>query len=60
MDIQIENTGSIVLIRPLTGTAMDWLQEKTDGQWFGNALACEPRYIDDIIEGLIDDGFEVG
>ena len=59
MDIQVENHGSIFLVKPLTNKAIKWLQENTNGQWLGNALACEPRYIEDLVEGLYEEGFEI-
>ena len=53
----IENHGSLVLIRPLTNDVQEWLEEHTDGQWFGNALVVEPRYVLPLVEGLIEEGF---
>ena len=53
----IENHGSLVLVRPLTADVEAWLQEHTDGQWFGNALVVEPRYVGDLVLGLVAEGF---
>jgi len=53
----IENHGSIVLVRPLTSDVSAWLGEHTDGQWFGNALVVEPRYVEALVEGMIAEGF---
>ena len=55
----IENHGSIVLIRPLTSDVDAWLRASTDAeaQWFGGALVVEPRYVEDLIEGLVAEGF---
>ena len=55
----VENHGSIVLVRPLTADVRTWLEEHTDdeAQWFGNALCVEPRYVEDIVLGLIEEGF---
>jgi hypothetical protein len=58
-DILIENTGSIVLFRAVKADAQAWLEEHTDGQWFGNALAVEPRYVSDLVYGLELYGYEV-
>lgn len=54
----IENHGSIVLIRPHTADCADWLRENTasDAQWFGGALVVEPRYVEPIVDGLIAEG----
>lgn len=54
----IENHGSIVLIRPLTDEVAEWMHENTDGQWFGDALAVEHRYVEPLVQGMIDEGFD--
>ena len=55
----IENHGSIVLVRPLTPDVNEWLEENTadEAQWFGGALVVEPRYLEPLVAGLIDEGF---
>lgn len=58
-DVEIRNEGSIMLFVPNTDEAHDWLQEHTDGQWFGNALVVEPRYAGPLAEGLVDAGLSV-
>jgi len=58
----IENHGSIFLFRPRTGYAADWLRENvaSEGwQWFGGALAVEPRYAGQLVCGIEDAGFSV-
>jgi hypothetical protein len=61
VDIQVENHGTLFLLRPLTEAGQTWLEEHTVGetQWFGGALAVEPRYVLDIVLGAQDDGLEV-
>jgi hypothetical protein len=61
VDIRVEYHGSLWLVRPLTKAATAWLQENVagDAQYFGNALAVEPRYIDDLVEGISGSGLEV-
>ena len=61
-DFQIEDHGSICLVRPLNDAARDWLDEHVEAegwQWMGNALACEPRYLPDLADGIEADGFTV-
>lgn len=61
-DVVIENHGSVTLVRPLTPAAHEWVDEHVplEGwQWFGGAFACEPRYVDNLIEGMINNGLEV-
>lgn len=53
----VENHGTIVLVRPLTTDVEEWLQEHTDGQWFGRALCVEPRYVEELVRGLVEEGF---
>lgn len=61
MDVIVENHGSLVLIRPMHSEAMTWLETHTpeDAQWFGGALVVEPRYVNDIINGMWVDGLAV-
>jgi hypothetical protein len=60
-DVNIENHGSLVLIRPLTEAASDWLDENIseDAQHFGGAVVVGPRYVEAIVEGMQNDGLEV-
>jgi hypothetical protein len=61
LDIQVENHGSIILLRPTSTFGQDWLEAniQLDAQMFGNAVACEPRYVRDIVRGARDDGLAV-
>jgi hypothetical protein len=58
-DIQVENHGTILLFRPQTDAAREWLTAHVDSeaQWFGGALVVEPRYAADLAQGLEDEGF---
>ncbi len=63
-DIQVENHGSIILLRPLTTYGADWIEQNVlsvndEAQTFGGALVCEPRYVAAIIEGAQADDLEV-
>jgi hypothetical protein len=58
-DARVEGHGSVVLVRPLTDDACAWLTEHTDGTWFGNALAVEPRYVCNLVAGMREHGFVV-
>ncbi len=59
LDAQVENHGSVLLVRPLTEAALAWLTENTDGTWFGDALAVEPRYVCNLVAGMRESGFVV-
>ena len=60
-DVEVENHGSIVLVRPLTPAAKDWIAEHVAGEttYWAGAVACEPRYVDDLIDGMMGDGLVV-
>jgi hypothetical protein len=62
-DIIVENHGSVALLRPMTDAGREWIDENvpTEGwQWLGGALSCEPRYVENIVEGATGDGLVVG
>lgn len=56
MRTQIENHGSLVLVRPLDEEAHTWLQENTEGTWWGGALVVEPRYLEGLLAGMAECG----
>lgn len=61
-DFLVVNHGSIVTFKPLTDDAQEWCEEKLQGEdtlMFGGAYVVEPRYADDIMEGIINDGLTV-
>ena len=49
---QIENHGTILLVRPLTDDAAEWLEYSApeDAQFIGAAMAVEPRYLMGVIQ----------
>lgn len=60
-DFTVYNHGSIVSFRPNTAAASAWCEEHLpdDATWFGGSVAIEPRYIDAIVDGAINDGLVV-
>ena len=58
-DARVEGHGSVVVVRPLTDDALAWLTVHTDGTWFGDALAVEPRYVCNLVAGMRESGFRV-
>jgi hypothetical protein len=60
-DVDLSLHGSIDLLTPLTPEAQAWMKDNIpdDALWFGGALAVEPRYAPDIVQGMIDDGLTV-
>lgn len=60
-DYTFECMGSVWLCRPQNHTAREHLRMNTseEAQWFGNALAVEPRYVADLAQQLDGNGFSV-
>lgn len=58
-DFAVENHGSIFLVRPINPEVKNWLVENVSGenQWFGGAMVVEPRYVDNLVDGLESSGF---
>lgn len=62
MDITVTYHGSIVMIAVETESARRWVETNVPlepWQWMGNTFPCEPRYLEDLITGMRDDGLEV-
>jgi len=61
-DVEVEDLGSIVLLRPKSDAAREWIDENLqleDWQWYEGGAAIEHGYADAIIEGMKDDGLNV-
>lgn len=58
-DVLVTFDGSLFLFEPRTDAAREWLEEHTDGQWWGGALVVEHRYAHDLASGLKQDGLVV-
>ena len=62
LDVQIENYGSIWLITPMTASARQWIEENVGAeswQWIGGRLDVEPRYIENLANGMQAAGLSV-
>ena len=61
-DVLIENHGSVAMFTPMTPDAHRWVEEHVEiepWQRLGCSVACEPRYLDHLIEGMQEDGLIV-
>lgn len=61
-DIRLENYGSVTMLRPLTEDGRDWMRENVQAeswQWFGGALAAEPRMCVAVVDGAEADGLMI-
>jgi len=61
VDAQVENHGSLFLFHLRTDAAREFVAEHVseDAQYFDHALAVEPRYAQDLAQGMINEGLEV-
>jgi hypothetical protein len=60
-DVVIRNEGSLILFHLLTPEAHEFVDRNVseDAQYFGNALAVEPRYAECLANGMIEAGLEL-
>jgi hypothetical protein len=60
-DFAITDHGLLVLFQPLTDHAREWWHENVndDAPTWGGAWVVERRYVDTIVNGIIDDGLEI-
>lgn len=58
-DYTVEDHGSIALVQPHNGGACTHLESHTDGMWWAGALVVEPRYVADLVDQLMSDGYTV-
>lgn len=63
MDFRFSNHGSICLLKPTSEAGKAWVDEHLTGdevQTYAGAVVIEPRYAQPILDGIINDGLEVG
>ncbi|TXH48010.1 MAG: hypothetical protein E6Q97_26075 [Desulfurellales bacterium] len=60
-DFVIAGHGSIVLLTPVSREAEEWLAEavSSDAPRWGRGLAVEPRYVAEIVNGIVSDGLTI-
>ena len=59
-DFSVEDHGSIFLITPHTAAAREWWDEKVDDcQSLGPGYAVEHRFIQNISQGILEDGLTI-
>jgi hypothetical protein len=60
-DFDIADHGSLIILRPVSAEARDWIDDNLDPntQWgFGGAV-IERRYFQPIYEGVVNDGLTI-
>jgi hypothetical protein len=60
LDFQLENHGSLFLLRALSSAAKDWMGEhlpidNPETQFWGDSIVIEPRYVAPIVDGILAD-----
>lgn len=61
-DVVTETHGSVALFTPMTANAHHWVQEHVEiepWQRMGCSIACEPRRLEQLVEGMQEDGLVV-
>lgn len=62
-DVETNNQGSIVLVRPVSEAAKAWIDENVADNggllWWAGALAVGHQYVCELIEGMVNDGLIV-
>ena len=61
-DFRITYHGTITTITPLSDACREWLEENVEietWQRFGTSIAIEPRYVQQLAEAMIEEGFVV-
>ena len=56
--LDVQNHGSIFILTPLTPEAIEWFEQHMPDDvqmWGPNGYVVEPRYVQDILEGIAGD-----
>ena len=59
-DFRVTYHGTITTITPLSDACREWLEENVEiepWQRFGTSIAIEPRYVEQLAQAMIEDGF---
>jgi hypothetical protein len=60
VDFLVSGEGTIYLLSPVSPEAKSFATEAFyDAHWFGNSIAVEHRYIEPLVDRLIDEGWRV-
>jgi hypothetical protein len=61
-DFDVSDAGSICIVTPMTEAAQDWLDANVtndETQYWGPGIVVEPRYLENLVNGIIGDGLTV-
>ena len=62
-DVIIERCGSVAMFTPMTAAANEWVDENVQvesWQRMGPSIACEPRCLESLVEGMKEAGLTIG
>lgn len=61
VDVQVEDCGSLFLLDLCSDFARQWVAENVseESMFFGMKLVVEPRYVRDLLQGMLNDGLDV-
>lgn len=62
IDFLLANHGSVCILNAITAEACQWADDHlTDDalRWGPSGIVIEPRYVGDIVQGIVDDGLLV-
>lgn len=62
LDAKLIDHGSLVILESCTPAANEWIEDHIpdDAQTWGTGIVIEPRYVDDIVQGMQSDGLTIG
>lgn len=65
MDVLVRDEGSIVLLQPENDAALAWFETNIGvynsyQPYWPRMVVVEPRYVNEVLAGLLEEGFEVG
>ncbi len=61
-DVLVANHGTVALFTPMTPDAHRWVEENVEvepWQRLGSSIACDPRCLEQLVEGMREDGLVV-
>lgn len=62
IDVRVNGGGTMYHVTPLTKAAKDWVSENVQlesWQWLGSGFGVEGRFLDNLLEGMVDSGLTV-
>lgn len=62
-DFSIMNHGSIVTLTPTSAAGHEWIAQyipETSMRWGACSIVVEPRFVNDIVDGITAEGLSLG